>query len=176
MSIRRAVALASLSLALAPAGLALSGDGPSTAASAGVPTAEWHEQTLCAPEENVVWSCRTKKKVVSVCASRKITASEGYIQYRIGRPGALEMRYPEALEHPRGKFRYALYIQGNQSLEFDKGGFHYSVFEDLRSDEDGVFVTKNDADVGRITCNGGGEGIDIVRPDLLGIADTPYGN
>lgn len=175
MSIRRVAAAAVLTLVLGPAGMALSRDGPPGAPSAGIPTAGWHEPTLCTPQENVVWSCRTRKKIVSVCASRRITASEGYMQYRIGKPGALEMSYPEALGHPRGKFRYTLYLQGNQSLEFDKSGFHYSVFEDLRSAEDGVFVTKNDADVARITCNGGG-GIEIVRPDLLGIADTPYGN
>lgn len=175
MSIRRVAVVAVLILVLGPAGMALSRDGPPSRPSAGVPTAEWHEPTLCAPQENVVWSCRTKKKIVSVCASRKITASEGYMQYRIGKPGALEMSYPDAPTHPRGKFRYTLYIQGNQSLEFDKGGFHYSVVEDLRSDEDGVIVTKNDVDVAHITCNGGG-GIEIVRPDLLGIADTPYGN
>jgi hypothetical protein len=85
------------------------------------------------------------------------------------------MRYPETLAHPRGQFRYSLYIQGNQSLEFTRGGYDYAIFEDLRSPEDGIIVTKNDADVARITCNGGGA-IEIQRPDLLGIADTPYGN
>ncbi len=162
-------------LLLGPAGAATSRDGPPTAPAAGVPAADWHEPTLCAPTENVVWSCRTKKKTISVCASRKISAREGYIQYRIGKPGALEMLYPETLAHPRGQFRYSLYIQGNQSLEFTRGGYDYAIFEDLRSPEDGIIVTKNDADVARITCNGGGA-IEIQRPDLLGIADTPYGN
>lgn len=175
MSIRSVTAVAALTLVLGPAGMALSQDGLPGRPTAGVPAAEWHEQTLCAPEENVVWSCRAKKKTISVCASRKITGSEGYIQYRIGRPGALEMRYPETLAHPRGQFRYSLYIQGNQSLEFSRGGYDYSIFEDLRSDEDGIIVTKNDVQVARITCNGGGF-IELQRPDLLGIADTPYGN
>jgi len=175
MNRRHTSLLAAALLAFGPAGAAVSRDGPPALPTAGVPAAEWHEPTLCAPTENVVWSCRAKKKTISVCASRKISASEGYIQYRIGKPGALEMRYPETLAHPRGRFRYTLYLQGNQSLEFTRGGFNYSIVEDLRSPEDGIIVTKNDADVARITCNGGGA-IEIQRPDLLGIADTPYGN
>ncbi|MBI5941245.1 MAG: hypothetical protein HY859_12530 [Caulobacterales bacterium] len=112
--------------------------------------------------------------MISVCASRTISTSEGYMQYRIGKPGALEMRYPETLTHPRGRFRYGLEHQGNQWLEFDQGGYNYVIYEELRSPEDGVLVSKGDAEVARITCNGGG--IEIVRPDLLGTADTPYGN
>lgn len=175
MNLRLVGVLTGALLILGPAGPARSRDGPPALPTAGIPAGEWHEPTLCAPTENVVWSCRAKKKTISVCASRKISASDGYMQYRIGRPGALEMRYPETLTHPRGHFRYTLYIQGNQSLEFTKGGYEYAIVEDLRTPEDGVGVWKDGIEITRIVCNGGGF-IEITRPDLLGIADTPYGN
>eukprot|EP01035_Chromulina_nebulosa_P059705 gene59705-81699_t len=47
-----------------------------------------------------------------------------------------------------------------------KAAFPYAIFEDLRSPEDGIIVTKNDAEVARITCNGGGA-IEIQRRKLV---------
>jgi hypothetical protein len=147
-----------------------------TSPSAGVPVESWHEATLCETGENVVWSCRTKRRTVSVCASRRMTATQGYFQYRAGQPGKLELVYPAQRVHPRGRFKYQLYIQGNTSLSFSSGGFSYSLVDDLRSPDDEVIVEKGDKLISRSTCNNGGEGFSIVRPDLLGIADTPYGN
>lgn len=176
MTVPRFVALLGGVLLIGPAGVALSRDGPPSAPAVGVPAAEWTEPTLCTANENVVWSCRAKTRTISVCASRAITATSGYMQYRAGKPGKLELQYPETPAHPRGRFRYTLYIQGNESLEFSNKGYDYSVVEDLRSADDGVYVMKDGAEIGRITCNGGGEGFHITRPDLLGMADTPYGN
>jgi hypothetical protein len=145
------------------------------ATAAGDPVEGWHEKTLCEPGENVLWSCRAKARTISVCASRTLTPTQGYIQYRAGQPGALELQYPASRVHPRGLFTYSLYIQGNTSLSFTNNGYTYSLVDDLRSAEDQVIVSQGDRDISTITCNSGG-GFNIQRPDLLGIAATPYGN
>ena len=174
---RRFVMLAVTAAAALPAGPdAAVPPAPDLPRSPSVGLSRWHEPTLCERGERIAWSCRAGRRTISVCASPRISATAGYIQYRIGRPGRLELQHPATRVHPRGRFRYSLAPNGNTSLEFDTGGHTYAVFEALREPEDGVLVMKGDRIVSEITCNGGGEGFNIVRPDLLGIADTPYGN
>jgi hypothetical protein len=149
-----------------------SGDLP----SAGVPVASWSGPTLCQPGENVVESCVAGARTVSLCASGTISATEGYLQYRIGKPGALELEFPATRQHPRGLFTYNMGIQGNSGVAFKNDGFEYTLFDDLRSDEDGVIVEKDGKVVANIKCAFGGAGFSINRPDLLGMSDTPFGN
>lgn len=111
--------------------------------------------SLCEAEEQVVWTCQAGARTISVCASATLNAKQGYAQYRIGRPGALEMEYPTTRVHPRGRFTYTLYPQGNSTLAFTNGAYKYSVFEDLRSTEDGVYVERGDDLVNSIKCNSG---------------------
>lgn len=54
--------------------------------------------THCAPSEQVVFSCDIGRKVASICASKPLSATAGYMQYRFGRLG----RKPE-LQHPQQK-------------------------------------------------------------------------
>jgi hypothetical protein len=117
--------------------------------------------SLCEAEEQVVWTCQAGARTISICASTNLNPKEGYAQYRIGRPGALEMEYPTTRVHPRGRFTYTLYPQGNSTLGFSNGAYKYSVFEDLRSSEDGVYVERGDDLISNIRCNGG-TGFDVV--------------
>lgn len=117
--------------------------------------------SLCEAEEQVAWTCQAGARTISVCASATLNPKQGYAQYRIGRPGALEMEYPTTRVHPRGRFTYTLYPQGNSTLAFTNGAYNYSVFEDLRSTEDGVYVERGDDLVNNIKCNGG-TGFDVV--------------
>ena len=150
--------------------VALSAGGDSLGPSAGEPVEGWHEPTLCEAGENVAWSCIAGARTISVCASRVLTADQGYIQYRAGRRGQIELAYPAERVHPRGLFKYEVYPQGDTALSFANGGYDYTVVEDLRSDEDLVLVAKGGAEASRIVCNGGGAGIEIRGADLLGIA------
>ncbi len=124
-------------------------------ASAVAAAADLQPGSLCEAQEQKVWSCQVGRRTISICASRDLDETQGYAQYRIGRPGALEMEYPATRVHPRGRFTYTLYPQGNQTLDFSNGGYDYRVFEDLRSREDGVYVERNGAQVSQITCDGG---------------------
>lgn len=111
--------------------------------------------SLCETGEQVVWTCQAGARTISVCASASLNRKEGYAQYRIGRPGALEMEYPTTRVHPRGRFTYTLYPQGNSTLAFTNGAYEYSLFEDLRSTEDGVYVERGEDLVNSIKCNSG---------------------
>jgi uncharacterized protein len=54
-------------------------------------------QSHCSNEEITLFSCRLKKqKTVSVCASTNVSANAGYLQYRFGRIGQIELVLPPA--------------------------------------------------------------------------------
>ena len=61
--------------------------------------------SLCTSTEEVVFSCRTGAKMVSVCASKDAASGRGYLQYRFGKPDSpdpVELVLPEA-KMPPGK-------------------------------------------------------------------------
>jgi hypothetical protein len=151
-------------------------EAPATEApTAGVPVESWTGPTLCEPGENVLNSCVAKKRIVSLCASRAISETEGYIQYRIGKPGDLELQFPAQHEHPRGRFTYGLGIQGNSWIAFTNGGYEYQVFDELRSAEDGVLVSQDGQQVARVVCAFDG-GFNLTGTDRLGMSETAFGN
>lgn len=60
--------------------------------------------SLCAPEEEIVFSCAASGKRISICASRDASPTQGYLQYRYGKPFApsdsLELSLPETRTVP----------------------------------------------------------------------------
>lgn len=48
----------------------------------------------CEPTEQIVFSCRIGPKIASLCASKRLTATEGHVQYRFGPPGRVELAAP----------------------------------------------------------------------------------
>src|SRR6266480_5829555 len=63
--------------------------------NAGVP-GQLQSNSLCTKDERVVFSCPVKRpaKIVSVCASKDLTSEHGYLQYRFGLPGKIELEFP----------------------------------------------------------------------------------
>jgi hypothetical protein len=54
---------------------------------------------VCRSEEQTLFSCRTTtKKLIAVCASRDLSTSNGYIQYRFGSDNKIEIKVPEDAE------------------------------------------------------------------------------
>lgn len=84
---------------------------------------------LCSADEEVIFSCITKLKTYAVCASRDITATSGYMQYRAGN-GKAEFIYPKRRIAPPGKFQFNLLPRGAQ-LSFHNGEFTYEIVEPL---------------------------------------------
>ena len=59
--------------------------------------AETSEQRfLCSTEETLLFGCDSGPKMISVCASPGFSATTGYVQYRFGTPGKIELSYPRS--------------------------------------------------------------------------------
>lgn len=93
--------------------------------------------TLCKNNEQVIFSCQTGKKIISVCSSKPVTAHTGYVQYRFGKKDALEFVYPSLLLPPYDNFhqlteRYAT-ASGYTHLRFKNASHTYIVYHQLVS-------------------------------------------
>lgn len=77
--------------------------------------------THCTKEESVIFSCKTGQKIVSICATKSISTSSEYPQYRFGRKGSPEMIFPIEKQQSNAD------IQAN-TLRFSGGGGAYIRF------------------------------------------------
>ena len=96
--------------------------------------------TLCAKDERVIFSCPVKRpaKIVSVCASKDLTSDRGYLQYRFGLPGKIELKYPKDRQGTQQTFQYSHYFRARfemTSINFTIDGYEYSVFDDYNGEE-----------------------------------------
>jgi hypothetical protein len=96
--------------------------------------------SLCARNENVVWSCELMKerKLASVCSSKELDKTSGYVQYRFGRAGQVEMEFPRERTNTQGAFKYSRYTRPLVTylkLEFVNGGFTYIINDDSNEEE-----------------------------------------
>ena len=97
--------------------------------------------TLCQPHEKVVFSCEVGRaqKVVSLCASRDLSAEGGALAYRFGLPGHIELEFPRDRTLASAKqFRYAHYSRyqvDRTEVSFNLGQYSYSVFSYFDGEE-----------------------------------------
>src|SRR5213592_2066971 len=84
--------------------------------------------TLCARDERVIFSCpiRRPAKIVSLCASKDLTSETGYLQYRFGLPGKVELEFPKDRTGTQQKFQYTHYFRAQfemTSINFTIDGY-----------------------------------------------------
>ena len=96
--------------------------------------------TLCARDERIIFSCPVKRpaKIVSVCASKDLTSARGYLQYRFGLPGKIELEFPKDRNRTQEKFHYTHYFRAQFDLteiNFTIDGYEYQVFDDYNGEE-----------------------------------------
>jgi hypothetical protein len=96
--------------------------------------------SLCTRNERVVWSCETLKerKLASVCGSKDLDETRGYVQYRFGRVGQVEMEFPRERANTQAAFKYSRYTRPLVTylrLEFVNDGFAYAISDDDNSEE-----------------------------------------
>ena len=121
---------------------------PSLAAHAASPQATGLQpNSLCAKDERVIFSCPVKRpaKIVSVCASKDLTSDRGYLQYRFGLPGKIELEYPKDRQGTQQKFRFSHYFRAQfdmTEIGFTIDGFEYSVFNDYNGEEKPVISSQ----------------------------------
>ena len=77
--------------------------------------------SLCRAEEQAIFTCLAagSAKLVSLCGSKLVDHRRGYVQYRDGIPGAIELQFPQARANTSLAFLSAHYfrakwIQRNQ--------------------------------------------------------------
>ncbi|HEV7746415.1 MAG TPA: hypothetical protein VGO56_15570 [Pyrinomonadaceae bacterium] len=113
---------------------------------------ELQPNSLCAGTERIVFSCLTKRaaKIVSLCASRELTKEQGYLQYRYGLPGNVELEFPNSRTGTQQQFQYTHYMRYQVDLteiNFAIDGYQYQIFDDYNGEEkpristEGVSVT-----------------------------------
>ena len=96
--------------------------------------------TLCAKDERIIFSCPVKRpaKIISLCASKDLTNDHGYLQYRFGLPGKIELEYPKDRQGTQSKFQYTHYFRAQfdmTSINFTIDDYEYSVFDDYNGEE-----------------------------------------
>jgi hypothetical protein len=122
--------------------------------------------SLCSADETVYFNCAVKngEKVVSLCGTKGLSRNEGYLQYRFGRPGHIDLEYPKAREDTRRAFFYAHYFRALVDLSeisFTIDKYRYSIFDHVDSEskpskrEAGVQVTTaDDGSTTTLVCRG----------------------
>lgn len=120
--------------------VAQSGVKDSARASSLAPLDSIKAKSLCARDERVVWSCETMRegKLASICSSRDLAQSRGYVQYRFGRPGKVELEFPRERAQTQPLFKYSRYTRPLVTmlkLEFTNNGFTYSISDDSNDEE-----------------------------------------
>lgn len=100
-----------------------------------------HEKTLCNTSEVIVFNCSLTRneKIVSLCASRQLTNSVGYVQYRFGTPKHTELEFPSERQASILQFQMSHYFRpmvSHTSISFENQRNRYSIVDDI-DDEDG---------------------------------------
>jgi len=110
--------------------------------------------SLCRSEEQIFFSCpiAASVKTVSLCGSKTIDSRRGYIQYRFGRAGAVELQFPRDRANTQRVFRYAKYFRAQvqrTEIAFDNEDYRYVLFDYYEGDvkpairEAGVRITRH---------------------------------
>ncbi|WP_208450311.1 hypothetical protein, partial [Burkholderia gladioli] len=84
--------------------------------------------------KTVVFNCELKenKKLVSLCSSKDLSNRAGFLQYRYGSPGKIELTYPEIKTGSQLHFGYDAYSRADLStfiLGFENGIYRYELSE-----------------------------------------------
>jgi hypothetical protein len=125
------------------------------------------QNSFCTPMEQVVFSCRTGAKLVSVCASKDASRTKGYMQYRFGKPDStepLEMILPEGqiVSNKAATGDNVPYAGGGASwLRFSKGGYSYTVYSGIgrwgpkgeTQEKNGLLVERSGKQVANLKCS-----------------------
>ena len=102
--------------------------------------AQLQSGTLCEQAEKIVFSCPivNSRKIVSLCSSKELTKEKGYLQYRFGVPGKIELEFPNQREQTQKAFKYSHYFRAQvdtTDISFVNGDTEYDVFDDYNGEQ-----------------------------------------
>ncbi len=75
---------------------------------------------------------------MSLCSSPELTKDKGYLQYRFGLPGKIELEFPKEREKSQQVFKYTHYFRAQVDLteiSFNSDGHQYAIFDDYNGEE-----------------------------------------
>jgi hypothetical protein len=135
-------------------------------------------ESHCQRDEATLFSCRAANgKIISVCGSRQLSATEGYLQYRYGAKGAPELIYPPTKDARReilesGTLMYS--GGGGAYLRFKRDDYGYVVYTASGrgwGSRAGVAVEKDGRLAADVRCKG--SAVSEIGPDLFANAGVP---
>jgi hypothetical protein len=98
--------------------------------------------SLCARDEETIWSCEidgsSSRKIASICGSKQLDERRGYVQYRFGRPRNVELEYPQGRANTQSAFTYKRYTRPlvtNLAIKFTVGGYTYKIYDESNDEE-----------------------------------------
>lgn len=112
----------------------------------------------CTATEETVYSCNLGRKVVSVCASKPLTAQSGYLQYRFGALGKPELTFPKTNVAPKTVVQSKSLMfsgGGGAYLRFTNGATSYVVYTAIGKgwgEKDGIAVQQKGKTTAHLEC------------------------
>ncbi|MEY3881179.1 MAG: hypothetical protein RIQ94_1975 [Pseudomonadota bacterium] len=133
-------------------------------------------ESHCNAQEQVVFSCSTGTKLVSVCASKDLSATRGYLQYRFGVSSKPELLFPSSTQTilPRTNIqaRTLMFAGGGGGyLRFINGHYNYIVYSAIGQGwgaKDGIAVEKDGKVMANLLCKE--VPVSILSEDFFGKA------
>lgn len=89
---------------------------------------------LCEPNEKLIFGCKIKNKLISICSSKHLSKTTGYAQYRFGKTDKIEFLYPNAKIPPASVFYLsstACSGGGANIIRFSNSGHEYLIFDSM---------------------------------------------
>lgn len=129
------------------------------------PPAEESSTSHCRADENAIFSCMmdNSDKVVSICASTDLSRHQGYLQYRFGRLGAVELTFPEDRQNTQDQFMWQTigYSGGwDTRIQFANGGYAYQLYDQAfkvsiseKSLHGGIIIRDGEAVIAHLHCD-----------------------
>ena len=135
-----------------------------------------YADTLCTSQENVICSCSTGRKIISACASKDLSKSTGYIQYRFGKSGSIELTIPSKKSHPSNYTNGNIITYsggGGTYLRFINGNYGYVLYSAIGRgwEKEGLSIEKNGKIFSNMYCKG--RVTSNLEPDLFEKANIP---
>jgi hypothetical protein len=136
-----------------------------------------HPGSFCTAKEEIVFSCQTGAKLVSVCVSKGASRGQGSMQYRFGKPGSregLDQALPATAMIPRiaATGENVPFSGGGGSwLRFRNGIYSYVVYSGIgrwgpngeTREKQGVVVERSGKMVSNLPCTG--RLVSVLGPD-----------
>ena len=132
-------------------------------AGSGINNAQTQPGSLCESTEKIVFSCTVGKasKIVSLCSSKDLTKDRGYLQYRFGLPGKIELEFPKQRKQTQSAFKYSHYFRAQfdqTEISFTSDNYEYAIFDDYNGEQkpaqhdQGIRITSPNSKETTLTC------------------------